>query len=403
MATASCNPSKRTVSYNEVVSPPPIQETVKDTPVADVQPAVTVPDTFELLILMPFELKENFTFDTTDIFYNIRPNSIPAVHFYEGAVLAADELSKSGITVNLTALESPADSSQVDRITRSSMWREADYIIGKVVPQLTAQLVRRASADNKQLILTHAVDPTVLNGNANVMLLHASTMSQCRSMAQYIAAAFSDSQISVVTRTVNREDYLGKYFMDVIRESNPYQRIIEFDATTKTVEDLVPELSIIKHNLVLITSSDEAFVSPYISGLNGIEDIEYVTIAGLPTWQDFESINFMQYDSLELYLFENNFVDRDISYIKDIRSRFVKDYFSDPSPSGYSGYLVVKELCEASSERGEVSVSVLTDSSFSELPGYYRFERPDSTGGFENNAVSILKLEEYKFRVQDRP
>lgn len=399
----SCNPGKRSVTYNEVVSPPPIREVVADTPTVITEPFRPAPDTFELLILMPFELKENFTFDTTDIFYNIRPNSIPAVHFYEGAELAAGELSDSGITVNLTALESPDDSSALDRITLSTMWRNADFVIGKVPPAITGQLARRALSDNKQLVLTQVVDPSVIDGNDNVLILHASTISQCNSMAEYLARKFSDSQISVVTRKMNREDYLGKLFTDVIRKSNPYQRILEFDASEKTVEDLIPELSIVKHNVVLITSSDEAFVSPYISGLNGIEDIEYVTIAGLPTWQEFESINFMQFDSLELYLFENNFIDRDLEAMRTFRSRFVERYYADPVPSGYSGYLLVRELCKASHYTGEVSVSALADSSFSDLSSFYRFEQADSTGGFENRAVSVLKLENYRLKVQDQP
>ncbi len=402
IAIVSCNPRKRTITYNEVQSPPPIKEVVADTP-KTVDPSVEIPDTFEILILMPFELKENFTFDTTDIFFNIRPNSIPAVHFYEGAELAAEELTKQGITVNLTALESPADSSRLDRITRSSMWKKADFVIGKVLPALTGQLARRAASDQKQLVLTQAVDPSVLEGNSNVMIFHASTISQCTSMAEYLAKNFSDSQISVVTRKVNREDYLGQLFIEVIKNANPYQRIVEFNATQKTVEDLLPELSIIKHNVVLIASSDEAFVSPYISGLNGIEDIEYVTIAGLPTWQEFESINFMQYDSLELYLFENNFIDRDLQPLKEFRTRFVERYYADPAPSGYSGYLAVKELCMASSARGEVSVSAVTDIGFSGLTPYFRFVQADSSGGYENRAVSILKLEHYQLKVQDQP
>jgi hypothetical protein len=393
----SCGTRKKDISYNPVTSPPPIVEQQKDS----VQDGFSgggefKTDSLSILIMMPFKLKENFTIDTSGVFYDINAASLPAVHFYEGALLAVMDLKKKGITVTIEAIQSPADSVHLMRIENSAMWKKADFVIAKVLPSVIEVLARRAKVTNKQLILTQATDSEILLHNKQILISHASTLTQCRSMSEFITNKFSDSQITVVYRKTNREDYLASVFLKAMKANNPTQRIVDFNATTASVDKMLSKLSITKNNLVLVVSSDEAFVSPIISKLQGYESEEVINVAGLPTWQDFESINFMQFDSLAFYLFENNYINHKDRSVKNIQKKFVRMFSTYPGSGGYNGYSIVYELGLSVHEAGVAEVATLANFGFVNDSVYYHFTQPDSLSGFENESISVLRLIDYE-------
>ncbi len=393
----SCGTRKKEINYNPVTSPPPLSEQQNES-LSDTSsglPRVKI-DSLNILIMMPYELKENFAINTSDIFYDINASSLPAVHFYEGAMLAVLDLQKSGIFVTIKAIESPSDSLRLMRIERSSMWKDADFIIAQVSPALTPVLARRTIESDKQLILTQTVNPDILHNNTNVLISHASTLTQCRGMSQFLVDKFPESQITIVYRKKKREDYLASVFKEAITEYGPSQKLVEIDATSKEMEAILDKLSYTYNNLVLIVSSDEAFVSPIISKLQGYNEQEIINVAGLPTWQDFESIDFMQFDSLVVYLFENNFINNESKRVLDIKKKFIRMYSSNPSPSGINGYNIIHELGVTVHNSGVIDVAVFAHDGFQENKKFYNFIQTDSLSGYENKAISVLKIKDYQ-------
>jgi len=394
----SCGTRKKDLKYNEVISPPPITSISDSIENKKQITEVMVIDTIDLLLIMPFELRKNFTMDTSDTFYDIQPGSLNAINFYEGATLAAEDLQKSGVTVNLHAMESPRDSAGLSRIERSSMWNGADFVIAELSPSLVPVISRRAKVTGKNVLLTQVIDPKILSNNENVMITYASTITQCREMAAFLVDSFPDSQITLVFRKQKREDYLAGIFKESIKLKNPYQKVKEFDASIKTVNDLIGKLSLAYNNMVVIVSSDEAFVSPYISGLNGLENIEWIDIAGLPTWQNFESINFMQFDSLSFYLFENNFIDEYNVTNQTIRKKYIKTYSSDPNSYGYSGYRIIERIATNVIEAGRMDLKSIASVDTLTREKYFNFLKVDSVSGYENNAISVLKIVDFRYK-----
>jgi hypothetical protein len=394
----ACGTRKKNLKYNEVIALPPISQQTDSTQQSEHETEFVNIDTIDLLLIMPFELRENFTMDTSDTFYDIQPGSINAINFYEGAVLAAEDLSDDGLTVNIHALESPRDSIGLSRIERSSMWNSADFVIAELSPSLVPVISRRAKASGKNVLLTQVIDPSITGSNENVMITYASTITQCRKMAEFLVDSFPSSQITLVFRNQKREDYLAEIFRESIKLKNPYQKIKEFDATSRVVEDLIGELSLAYDNMVMIVSSDEAFVSPYISGLNGLENIEWIDIAGLPTWQNFESINFMQFDSLSFYLFENNFIDNNDVTNQSIRKKYIQTYSSDPNSYGYSGYKLVEHIAGNVVNAGQMDLASVAATDTVNTGTDFNFVRTDSTGGYENTSISVLKIVDFRYK-----
>ncbi|MEY3344061.1 MAG: hypothetical protein RL090_1745, partial [Bacteroidota bacterium] len=71
----------------------------------------------KIALVMSFEVNRNVGIDPVNPESpGIHPLSLPALHFYEGARLAVDSISRKGSAYNLTCFESPTDSSGMDRL-----------------------------------------------------------------------------------------------------------------------------------------------------------------------------------------------------------------------------------------------------------------------------------------------
>ncbi len=396
---AGCSTRKKETTYNKIQTPPPVNVVKKDTFLVKADTvSESRSDTVKLLLILPFSLKENFSLDTTDTFYGIFPASLSAVNFYEGVMLAADSLRSLGLTLEYKAIESPADSGKIARIARSAEWLNADMVFADLMPNLFSPFLYYARLVNKNIVLLQAPDPEVLNGNSNVVLAYASTFTQCRTMGNFLGSNFENARVIIVYRNQNREDFLARLFMDEIKSVNKFADIQEFNGSKSEFDDIITKLSSVKQNLVIVVSSDEAFVSPVISTLNNQEFYDDLIVAGLPTWQQFESIDFMANEKIDFLIFENNFINKELPKNRNITSAFINQYSVYPNTSGYNGFNLTFELVKGYSKSGSRKDNSFVIRTFIDNRENYFYKAADQGSGYENIAVSILQLSDYKLK-----
>ncbi len=347
-----------------------------------------------MVLIMPFELKKNFAISNDEVIEpEINPASLGALNFYEGALIAVDSLKSQKVEVRLNSYDTPSDSTGVVRMMTNAAVKDADLVIASLPNNLAEVAARIAKTNNIKLVLTQAGSPQLLTDNANVALAYASTKTQCREMVAFMLDQFTNANIILLFRTTRREDELAAVFREEILKLKGDSDFQDYNATKKEFKDLPGVLSKTKRNLVFVISSDEAFVNPVLALLEE-QNIFGIKVSGLPTWLNFESIDFNMFNNLQIHLFDNNFIDTDEKGKSTFRKSFVSRYYSDPLANAYNGFDIVYNL--GLSLREEYSgMENLMLSSFKNENGNYNFIST-GPGGIENKSISVLKINDYK-------
>jgi len=380
VATVPVKTAPPVIQQKETVKPP-VQEVKKDEPVK-----------LKLVFIMPFGLAENFREEEVqgeDV--EISQASMPAVHFYEGAKLAADSLKKNKAEINFFAYDTPGDSASLARMMSNFAVKDADFVIGTFPSGLVPAAVSLARINGERLLLTQAPNASFLDGNPNVAVAYASTISQCREMVNYMLDNHPEANVLLVYRNTRREDELAAVYREEIQFKN--RSATEFNATDKNTEDLLPLLNTSRPNLMFLVSSGEAFVSPVLSFMDTL-NIPGIVVAGLPTWKEFESIDFMSFKNIKVTIFENNFIDYSDEKVKAFRKKFISTYHTDPLPSAYNGFDWVLALGKSPSRKDKSLNDIIKE--IFPVNGMYRFREKSPGGGLENKSISVLEFREHQ-------
>ena len=360
-----------------------IKEVKKDEPVK-----------MRVALIMPFELEQNFAQTSDELSVpEVNPSSLIALNFYEGALIAADSLKSASKEIQVVAYDTPSDSAGIVRMLTNPAIKEASIVIGTFPNNLTNAAIEASKKANINLILTQAGTPSILEKSKNIAIAYASTITQCREMASYMMEQNSDANVILVYRTLKREEELAAVFRQEIQKLKKDQEFKELNATTKSYKDVVGLLSKTKRNIVFLVSSDEAFVNPVVSLLEE-QNLFGILVTGLPTWQTFESIDFMSLKNVQVYLFDNNFIDTEDSEHLDFRKKFISRFSNDPMTSGYDGFEITYNLGKSFEKKDQDFIKWI-DKSFSKTKSNFLFNE-FSGGGMENKSISVLRFNDYK-------
>jgi len=348
-------------------------------------------------LIMPFDLKSNFATNEEGVSEpEIKQSSLPALSFYEGATIAVDSLKQMGKDVKLTAYDSPTDSTAIARLFSNQSLKDAGLVIGTFTNALVPVAASLAEKNGINLVLTQASSPDFLENKKNVALALPSTVTQCKEVVSTMLDKNPESNIILIYRTVKREEELAEFFRSEIVKKKGSREFREINATDKGFTDIVKYLSKTKRNLIFVVSSDEAFISPLLPLLEE-QNIFGIQIIGLPTWQNFESIDFMILKNVQVNIFDNNFIDYDDVERASFRKHFISRYYTDPLPSAFNGFDLVYGVGQTS---GSVKLNVnrVMEKSFEKSAHGYNFKEYNG-GGMENKHISILRFNDYKLEI----
>src|SRR6185436_4301002 len=124
--------------------------------------------------------------------------------------------------------------------------------------------------------------------------------------ADYIVEQYHYSNFIVLTRKIKKENDLAEVFKNETDSllQNKFKQ--ETKSTVANFTDsiaitLLKFLSAEKRNILYLPSSDESYVSSVLNALDTLN--QKITVVGLPTWENFETVWFSKMMNLEIYIF----------------------------------------------------------------------------------------------------
>lgn len=358
-------------------------------------------DTLDLLELSDEGILRKDDDDRKDL---INPRIIGYLEFYEGALLAIDELEKKGYSVTLYVFDTERSRERTREILRKWEMEEMDLIIGPVNfwnLELVADFARHHEIP---MVSPFSSDREIARYNPYVFQVTPSYDVEFKRWAEYISDNYDKTIILFHdgdTTEYHKIQFLKDQIFKKISEKADLEDVIfkEVVMNDSVFVDMNHVLTHDRENLVIIPSDNEAYVSNVISPLFYLLDQYQVEVAGMPQWNGFRNIDLEYFHKLKMSYFTSFYVD----YYKPEMKEFIKDfreiYYTEPyrvMPRGYNlsvyGYDLVLAFVEALAEYGNNIIYFAEEMETDPILGPYKFSRINDFGGHVNTYISIIKF-----------
>jgi hypothetical protein len=322
--------------------------------------------------------------------------STVAVEFYEGALLALDSLKKQGFNANVNVLDTQDDSLVLKRLLYKKEVKESNLIIG---PFANAQL----ACANTFSLLQHAVLVSPLSSLPSKLVLQnpyaniavPSVNIQCRQMASFVADNFPKANIIVSHGAKGAGADYAVIFRNIIAQKLN-GKVTDINVTDAGTKSIYNSMSSSQNNVIIVTSSNEAFITELLTGLNSRKDKYKITLIGLPTWDNFETIDMDLMQNLNTYIFKAYFVDEENADVIQFRKKYVANYKTEPSSYVYQGFDLMYYYGKLIMKNGKKIIENVPQFKLNTMHTSYMFDAETPGKGYENQYISVLKFQDYK-------
>lgn len=387
-----CKPSKdiqnnvvSTISKNDSNKTVQVNPTKKDTVV------ISEPAVLNIGFLMPFALSENLQTTEGDLqTEELIPSSIAYLEFYEGAKMATDSLNHDSIKINLKIYDTYDSLTSINIVNNPYVY--ANSFIFASNPVQISTLIKNAEKYKSPVIWTQSSSIK----SRQLMLIQPNNQSMISSMANYLAKHFADAKITVLFRDTKKEKELGDWFAAqidtaIFKENGDSLKVMRINYSNVKTNGLLSKLSKTKKNLIVVTSSDEAFISPLVKVLNDTLDVYNIQLCGLPTWEYFESVNFKELQQLQTLIFSNNYLDYSDAELTNFRKAFIEKYATDPLYQAYQGFFLMKTIMKTKRLKEDWASSLNNANFKSDM---FKFNSKNESYGYENTFINVLKFDQ---------
>lgn len=365
---------------------------IKDTVPPPAPPSLEV----KVALLLPLQIKRHYDEDTVpDTNPLIIQEALPALHFYEGALLAEGALQSQRCNVRFTIIDTGIDSlSTITRLNTTAL-SDMDAVIS-LLPSIYSRAVAIASDRwKKPVYIFNAPNTQILEEHPNLYLLSPSNNTQIRLMATYLSNTYPASNFITIFREQRKEDDLAKLFQTVIDSTSGKAGTTVMYNWKGGWNGLKQKLAKGKRNLLIVPTSDESFLSSLLNKMRDEKENYSFMLSGLPAWENFESVDPVMMKDFEATFFNGSFIDYNSPDVTGFRKRFIEHYHADPLPQAFWGYDLVRIIAaEVNSRKKMIHLSGLDP--VLEVNKDPKWQAAGAGSGYENRNISILRFGDYE-------
>ncbi len=369
----------------------------------------TKPGPFNIGLFLPLYGIINDTLDLSidkkDRELRIYHRSKVFVEFYQGVLLALEELKKENILLNLHLFDTNNDTLLTSQIVESEKFKKLDLIIGPVYAN-NIELVAKKAKENKISLVSPLLNYNdFIQDNLYAFQVNPTSEIKRDYWLNMILSQKLENIIIIHDGNNFERDFSKKfksrYFKSIvnrIEENNVfYKEHLYFNS-----EDTLIRESMIKglKNTIIIPSTDQAYVSDIMSKLNTLAKEFDITVYGMDVWVKYSNIELEYFHNLNTHLFANSFIDYNDYNVNQFIREYRKYFHAEPGKFSFQAYDITYYFVKALQMFGKEFRFCLEDFNPELLETNFRFKRYNYTDGFINNLLfTIVYQPDYTRKV----
>jgi len=359
-------------------------------------------DTYELAFVLPFSVDEAELNELLGDENITGYQPLASVEFYEGALLALDTLKKYGVNLNINVYDNKKDSLSTALLLNNPEFKSMDLVIGPVFNE--SLKAGAAFAKQNEIYMLSPLSPSssITNDNPYYLMANATLQAQLIKTIQYIGTNHPKANFIVVYRSdKENETKMAAEFKTAFNQLKPDYPLIAMKEAYNFSG--ISAGMYTTDNFVFIASNEELFVNSLLRDLSKTSRENNITLIGLPSILTFESVSLDYFENLQLHYPTAYWADQNLSRVKHFNKTFMDKYNIKPSDYAYKGYDLTLYFGNMLKTYGPDLVSNIGKYNSIASSMIYQFDFQPCKAGeqlkfYENENITILKYEEYKFK-----
>jgi LysM repeat protein len=342
--------------------------------------------------------------------YQLRFRSAYFIEFYQGVLLAVQQMKKENIDVNLHVFDTQRDSVTVRKIIEKMDFLDIDVIIGPAYPE-NLDLVAEYAHNKEIPIVNPFTTQSAITKYPYLFQVIPPDTVQLETFARFIKDSLhtnhgmilhgGDSlQIPKINFLQNKLSYqYYNYAGDTI-----HRTVNTFDLPRKKLFRIVDSLSTDTLNEIVVISEDMAYVNQVISQFNTLAKKFDIRAYGMPDWQKDQNIDLEFIHNIELGIYTPFYFDVKDPKTQEILRQYQAafQYLPDRITSnGYTfgllGYDIASYFIKLTWLYGDECMNCTPFYSPDLVLGSFSFKKASDLGGYYNSSVFFIQYtKDYK-------
>lgn len=380
----------------KVIPPKPVE---KPEPVEIVVPKVEQPAKknidHSIVLLLPFQL--NTINLKTSKKADLNKADL-AIDFYQGFKLGLDSLSSGGHNYNLQVFDTQNNETRVVNLAMSGSVKNQDLIVGPIFPEAIRTFSEFSDLGKiLQVSPLAASMPSEFN-DPDLVSINNSIDQHGLKIAEFINKQYKPEDVHLVL--INTQKTLDARYSGFIKRylnelSGSGFRVIE----RPNVIGIEGYLSTTKNNLVLITSTDRAFLLPAIDKLYNLRNQKFrIEVFGHPDWLKARYLKAEKMQALNARISASYFVNYKDQNVKNFVARYRDEFGMEPSEYSFKGFDTAYYFGTLIEKYDKLYPDHLVKEIYKGLHNEYRFVK-DPKYGYRNTSLMLLRYQNFELQL----
>lgn len=314
--------------------------------------------------------------------------------FYQGALVAADKLSRSGIKTKLFVYDTEKQTSGIETLVKKPEFLSLDLIIGPVYPEIQKSASELSAKNRIPMVSPLSQDDRFVKTNPFYFQVNPLRKTRIEATADYIVREFQRDKIIFFEVENGSQD--TKTIRDLVTKRSlakgaAKSQIQVYNIWTKGIDALDPQLKADKPNIFVMAEMNEVNVSIAMNRLTLLSKKYPVVLLGLQEFSKMQSIETESLHNVNLHYLANSFVDYSQPAVTTFTENFKTEYSTEPSIFAFQGYDIFTYFVQSLQKYGDVSRGIPQGNNDGLLNSAYHFSRISEPGGYSNDAFTIIE------------
>ncbi len=385
------------IKEKETIEPAIISKTEKDTTPVEV---VNKPkkNKYNVGLFLPFHFDDLNELNVDELVMS--KQDFPAsqqmsLDIYEGLQQAADSLKTSDFEIVFKLYDSgDIDSLTTIKLTKTNEFKNLDLIIGPLYNSPFKIISAEAKKNQIPCVSPLTQQNKVLFNNVFTSKLIPSNNTLLQGLADYCLDSLKGQNIVLLNNGSVKDIQTIKTF-----KSYYNQKTKDTLTEAKGVAGAKAAYKADKTNYYVVLTENESFISDFLTQLNLFSDKkENLRVIGLRKWMNYDNLDLEYFNNFSFTCAVPYYIDEENPYIQKLKTAYQQkytttadDYYYVAADAGLYYFDLLKNM-------GGTFAVVMDDMPKKGTCINFSFTHPNNSTGFENQAVQIIRYNDYKLK-----
>jgi ABC-type branched-subunit amino acid transport system substrate-binding protein len=357
---------------------------------------------YNIGLLLPFKLEELELINIDELARS--KASFPAAQalamdFYTGFKKAVDSLSSKDFDITLNLFDiNEKDSLKIETLCKSYDFKKLDAVFGPLYSSEFKLLSSRAKSLSIPVVSPLTQQNKILYNNALVSKINPSLYTLIEGLADYCSDSLMSSSNIMIVNTVPKDlaylkTFKAEYNDNLVLKGKTLKDSIKVVKGMAGVKGAYVEG---KKNVVVVLTNNHVYLQDFITQLASFSEKKDIVLVGFNSVTSIDNLDQGYLNKLQFHFATANHIDYENPLTRQLAKQYQDVFSTDPSDYYFQGFDIATYYLSNLKNSGPAFFLNLDKIPGKGLSTDFKFYRPDTYTGFENQALSIYKYLDFK-------